>query len=113
VVEHVSALAETGEEGCEGVPNLLKSRAGVEALQLPEAGAPSPLARLCLGRLSKTRNQRLHLVDCVCQEERIGQLVEDVQLYACVVLVLTQRRRCERISQQGSTPSSWRPSIIA
>ena len=99
VVEHVSALAETGEEGCEGVPNLLKSRAGVEALQLPVADAPN-LLRLCPGRLSIAQNQRLRLVDCVCQEERIGEFGKDFKFHASVVLVLAQRRRCERVPQQ-------------
>ena len=67
--EHFPVSAYAGSS--KNLENLEKSRAGVEALQLPEADAPQ-LLRLCRGCLSEAQNQRLHLIDFVCSEERIG-----------------------------------------
>jgi hypothetical protein len=92
-------MAEGREAGCGGVPNLEKSRIEVQALKLPEGNVPLP-PRLCLGRLSEARNQRLHFIDSVRHEERIDKIRKDVQCNGGVILVLTQRRRCERVAQQ-------------
>jgi hypothetical protein len=89
---------EARAKGCGGAPNLVQPRAGVDAAQLPAEVTPIPL-RLRLGRLSIAQNQRLHLVDCVRMEERIGEVEKDFQFHG-VVLVLTQRRRYQRVAQQ-------------
>jgi len=72
-------------EQCERAPtrgacaqDLVKSRTRVEAAKLREAQAPL-LIRHRLGRLEKARHQRLGLVDCVCVEERVGEMAKNIQ----------------------------------
>jgi len=90
----LSAMAEAREEECDRVSNLVKSRTVVQGGQLHAAELiPS---RLCLGRLSKSQDQQLHLVDCVCLEERIDEIVKDVQFHVCVVLILKLSKTQER-----------------
>ena len=71
-----------------GAQDLVKSRTGEDTLQLKPVEAPLPV-RLRLGRLEKARNQRLHLVDCMCVEERAGKRFKNNQFHDGI-LPLTQ-----------------------
>ena len=68
----------------------MKSRTRAEAAKIHEGNEPL-LLRLRLGRLEKARNQRLDLVDCVCVQERIGEIEKNIQFHDGVILLLTQR----------------------
>ena len=73
--------------------DLVKARAEQENAQLVNLGeAPSLSAsRLRLGHLSKALQQRLDLVDSVCQEERLDQRGETASLSEAVFLLAEPR----------------------
>ena len=78
-----------------GAQDLVKSREEVEAAKVEVCEAPI-LSRPLPGHLSKARHERVELVDLVRVEERKDQGLENLDLSAgCIVLIsLTQRRGC-------------------
>ena len=90
--------------------DLGKSRTGEDALQ-PRAVEAPLLFRLRLGQLSKARNKRLNLVDCVCVKERGGETEKNIQ-FRGGVLPLTQRHTHTSAFRISSKPSSSCPPSI-
>ena len=105
VMKIISLGGKQGPNSVKGFPtrdadaqDLVQSRIEEETLQLNVAEAP-PLSRISHGHLSKARNERLQLVDCIGREERRDQSAENCKLLGAF-FVLTQSRRNQRVLQQ-------------